>query len=113
MAVTSPSHVPTAITARPGRGAKLRAPGWYRAALFDVIGLVFAFGLTTLVRWAMHQHPLIDGHAITIVALFAVPLSFLVGIGCCDYWFYWASGRPTRPAPTRGGTTSASTPTTR
>jgi cytochrome c oxidase subunit I len=98
MAVTSPSHVPTAIASSPpGWGAKLRAPGWYRAALFDVIGLVFAFGLTTLVRWLMHQHPVIDGNAITIVALFAVPLSFLVGIGCCDYWFYWASGRPTRP----------------
>jgi cytochrome c oxidase subunit I len=98
MAVTSPSHAPAAIAAPPpGWGAKLRAPGWYRAALFDVIGLAFAFGLTTLVRWLMHQHPVIDGHAITIVALFAVPLSFLVGIGCCDYWFYWASGRPTRP----------------
>ena len=76
--------------------AKLRAPGWYRAALFDVLGLLFSFGLTVLIRWAMHQHPLIDGHAITIVALIAVPLFFLVGIGGCDYWFYWAAGKPTR-----------------
>jgi cytochrome c oxidase subunit 1 len=98
MAVTSPTHAPTTIAAPPpGWGAKLRAPGWYRAALFDVIGLVLAFGLTTLVRWLMHQHPVLDGHAVTIVALLAVPLSFLVGIGCCDYWFYWAAGRPTRP----------------
>jgi hypothetical protein len=75
--------------------AKLRAPGWYRAALFDVIGFAFAFGLTALVRWLMHQHPVIDGNAITIVALIPVP-------------------RTTPPtAPARGATTSASTPTTR
>ena len=77
--------------------AKLRAPGWYRAALYDVIGFAFAFGLTVLVRWLMHEHPIIDGNAITIVALIAVPLFFLVGLGTADYWFYWISGRPTRP----------------
>ena len=27
---------------------KLRAPGWYRAAFADVLGLAFAFGLTVL-----------------------------------------------------------------
>src|ERR1700727_1900014 len=77
--------------------AKLRAPGWYRAAVGDIIGLAFAFGLTVLIRWLMHQHPVIDGHAITIVNLFAVPFGFLLGIGTCDYWLYWAFGRPTRP----------------
>src|SRR5450755_4771187 len=76
--------------------AKLRAPGWYRAALFDVLGFGFAFGLVVLVRFLMHQHPVVDGHAVTIVALIAVPLFFLVGIGTCDYWFYWAAGKPTR-----------------
>src|SRR6201993_173620 len=77
--------------------AKLRAPGWYRAALFDVIGFAVAFGLTVLIRWLMHEHPIIDGNAITIVALIAVPLFFLVGLGTADYWFYWAIGRRTRP----------------
>src|SRR5438105_6024680 len=76
--------------------AKLRAPGWYRAALYDVIGFGFAFGLTVLIRWLQHQHPVVDGSAITIVALIAVPLFFLVGLGAADYWFYWAAGRPTR-----------------
>ena len=61
--------------------AKLRAPGWYRAALFDILGFAFAFGLTTLIRWLMHQHPVIDGDAITLVALFSVPLGFLSGSG--------------------------------
>src|SRR6201986_2970335 len=81
----------------PGFMGKLRAPGWYRAALFDLIGFAFAFGLTVLIRWLMHEHPIIDGNAITIVALIAVPLFFLVGIGTADYWFYWISGKPTGP----------------
>src|SRR5947209_4042280 len=76
--------------------AKLRTPGWYRAALFDVIGFGFAFGLTVLIRALMHEHPVVDGHAITIVALIAVPLFFMVGLGAADYWFYWVSGRPAR-----------------
>ena len=45
--------------------AKLRAPGWYRAAVCDVIAFAFAFGLTALIRFLMHQHPVIDPHAIT------------------------------------------------
>ena len=75
--------------------AKLRAPGWYRAALYDVLGFAFAFGLVVLIRWLMHQHPVIDGRAITIVAMIAVPLAFMIGLGAFDYWFYWAIGRPT------------------
>src|ERR1700751_4968434 len=77
--------------------AKLRAPGWYRAALYDVLGFAFAFGLVVLIRWLMHQHPVLDGRAITIVATIAVPLAFMIGLGAFDYWFYWAIGRPTRP----------------
>src|SRR5213078_3940148 len=48
------------------------------------------------IRTLMHQHPVVDGHAITIVALIAVPLFFLVGLGTADYWFYWAAGKATR-----------------
>src|ERR1700751_2323501 len=44
----------------------------------------------------MHEHPVIDGHAITIVALLAVPIFFMFGLGTADYWLYWAAGRPTR-----------------
>jgi hypothetical protein len=33
--------------------AKLRAPGWYRAALCDVVGFAFGFGLTCLIRFLM------------------------------------------------------------
>jgi cytochrome c oxidase subunit I len=92
-----PHPIPTTRRTRVPLPARVRAPGWYRAALFEVLGFAFAFGLTTLIRFLMHQHPVIDGHAITIVSLIAIPLFFLVGLGTADYWFYWASGRPTRP----------------
>src|SRR5437588_1560873 len=76
---------------------RLRAPGWYRAAVFEVLGLGFAFGITALIRWLQHIHPVISGSAVTTVALLAVPLFIFVGIGTCDYWAYWAIGRATRP----------------
>jgi cytochrome c oxidase subunit 1 len=83
-----------------GLGAKLRAPGFYRAAWMMALGVAFAFALTWLVRMSYghttYRH-FIDGEAILTVALIAAPLLFLVGIGGFDYWFYWASGRPTRP----------------
>ena len=100
--------------------AKLRAPGWYRAALYDVLGFAFAFGLVVLVRALQHQHPVSTGSAITIVALIAVPLFFMVGLGARGLLVLLdRPGRPTRAGttpptgPTPGATTSGSTPTTR
>jgi cytochrome c oxidase subunit 1 len=90
---TAPPQAKTRVPLPP----KLRAPGWYRAALCSVLGLGLAVGLTVLIRWLQHQHPVVDGSAITILGLFTAPLGFLVGIGTCDYWLYWAAGRPTRP----------------
>src|SRR3979411_1476110 len=80
--------------------ARLRAPGFYRAALC----MVAAFGLAIALTWAVRlstghstfRH-FLDANAILTVSLFAVPLAFLVGIGGFDYWFYWALGKPTRP----------------
>src|SRR5512142_1798886 len=99
MAVTATAahEAPVARRTRVPLPPKLRTPGWYRAALFEVLGFAFGFGITVLIRWLMHDHPVVDGHAITLVELFAVPIFFLVGIGTCDYWLYWAVGRPTRP----------------
>ena len=36
-------------------------------------------------------------NAILLLSLFVAPLFFLGGIGAFDYWFYYMSGRPTRP----------------
>src|SRR5215210_3792625 len=77
--------------------AKLTAPGWYRALLALLIGLAVAIGLVTGIRALSGGDPVFDGTAITTAALIVVPLAFLVGIGCFDYWFRWASGAPTVP----------------
>ncbi len=80
--------------------AKVRAPGFYRAGMMMVGAVGFATLLTWLVRMSTGHstfHHFLSGEAILTVSLIAVPLSFLVGIGGFDYWFYWAAGRPTRP----------------
>ena len=98
---------------------KLRAPGWYRAAISQPIGFLFALGLVAGVRSLYGWDPVFDGEAITTVTLIVLPLAFIVGIGCFDYWFRWASGAPTVPedhsghGAIRGRTTSRSTPITR
>jgi cytochrome c oxidase subunit I len=75
----------------------LRAAGWWRALAFTVLGVAFSYALTIGLRALFGDDPLVDGEAVLRVALLAAPLFFLVGIGCFDYWFYWAAGRPTRP----------------
>ena len=75
--------------------AKLRAPGFYRAAWMMALGVAFSTGLTWLVRMSTGHHTFthfISGEAILTVSLIVVPLLFLVGIGGFDYWFYWAAG---------------------
>ena len=96
-------------------------PGWIRAAwcfaLFFVIGLYIVAG----VRWLAGWDPVYDWEIIVLVGgMVTAPIGFLLGLGAFDYWLYWISGRPdpardrtTATAPTRGRTTSRSTPTTR
>src|SRR3954449_4788892 len=71
-------------------------PGWYRVAIAMPLGFALAFAIITLARLALHYHPVVDWTAIITVSMISVPMAFLVGIGCFDYWFYWASGKPTR-----------------
>jgi cytochrome c oxidase subunit I len=75
----------------------LRAPGWWRALAYIVAGIAFSYGLSIGARAVLGYDPLLDGEAVATIALIAVPLFFLVGLGCFDYWFYWAAGRATRP----------------
>src|SRR5215207_1919194 len=86
--------------------ATLRAPGWYRAAAYVLMGVLFAAALVTGVREAYGFSTPFDGsdgwdtkwqNAVLVVSLLAAPLFFFVGLGAFDYWFYGASGRPTRP----------------
>jgi len=75
----------------------LRAPGWWRALAYLVLGVAFSYGLSIGLRALFGYDPLLDGESVVTIALLAAPMFFLVGLGCFDYWFYWAAGRPTRP----------------
>jgi cytochrome c oxidase subunit 1 len=75
--------------------AKLTAPGWYRAALFMLLGLAAGIALVTGLRALLGRDVIFEGETVTTVCLITVPMAFLVGIGCFDYWFRWASGAPT------------------
>jgi cytochrome c oxidase subunit I len=80
--------------------ATLRKPGLLRGGEFLLLGAAFSFGLSVLIR-ALYGHDnythFIDADSILQIGLLAAPLFFLVGLGAFVYWFYWASGRPTRP----------------
>jgi cytochrome c oxidase subunit 1 len=75
----------------------LRAPGWWRALAYIVLGVAFSYGLSIGARALFGYDPLLDGESVLRIGLIVVPFFFLIGLGCFDYWFYWAAGRPTRP----------------
>ena len=77
--------------------ARFRAPGWYRAAISLPLAFAFATALVTAVRALYGWDEVLDWGAIGTVAMLAMPLAFLVGIGCFTYWFDWALGNPTKP----------------
>src|SRR5215204_1645583 len=77
---------------------RLLAPGWYRAGLGIVLGFGLGMGIVVAVRALYGWDPIVDWTAIvTVGALVAAPFGYLIGIGCFDYWFRWASGAPTIP----------------
>jgi cytochrome c oxidase subunit 1 len=75
--------------------ASLRAPGLLRAGLWLLIGIAFSWLLLFLANGLDAGRA--DGEALLRVSMIAAPLFALVGLGAFDYWFYWASGRKTRP----------------
>ncbi len=102
MSATATSPTPHTTTAPhtppPASGLqRFRVAGWYRAALGLFLGVAFCIGLDVLVRLAYGDHPVYSGDAVWMVSLLGAPFGFLIGLGCFDYWFYWAAGRPSRP----------------
>jgi len=72
--------------------------GWIRAFWMMCLVGAFGFGIVVAFRWWGNWQPLIDPPVVILVAaLVAAPVGFLAGIGCFDYWTYYALGRPTRP----------------
>jgi len=100
MAVVHEHEQATMHAAPPPRGKwrrRLTTGGWIRAAWVTPL----AFGLATLLvigcRAWLDYHPLNEFQVLLTAWMIITPLGFLIGIGGFDYWFYWASGRPTRP----------------
>ena len=77
--------------------ARVRAPGILRGLVGAALGFGLAYAIVIPVRAASGLDPVVDGDAVTIVGLLAAPLGFFFGIGAFDYWFYYYSGRATRP----------------
>ncbi len=73
--------------------AKIRQPGWYRALAFSILGVLVCLALSTGLRAAFAVEPVYDSTSVLQISLLMVPLFFLGGIGCFDYWLRWASGR--------------------
>ena len=78
----------------------LRVPGQPRALLGMLIGAAFGFGLVVALRsisgleiFQTEQ----TGYPHIIVPAITGPIGYLVGLGCFDYWFRWASGATTVP----------------
>jgi len=75
--------------------------GWLRVLWFTPLFGCFWLGITCLIRWAAHWDPIWAAAPILTVGLVVFPFGFLIAIGGFDYWFYYMSGRPTRPDPSR------------
>jgi cytochrome c oxidase subunit 1 len=85
--------------ARHGTARRLiLGPGWIRAAWMFLLFAAIGFGLVVLVRWGAGWDPVLDTPVIVLISLLVcAPLGFLAGMGCFDYWTYYALGFPTRP----------------
>ena len=76
--------------------AKFRGPGMYRAFWGTFLGVVLSYAIIGIFRTWYHLDETFKGYAVLELALFLAPIGFLIGLGAFDYWFRWASGRPTR-----------------
>ena len=86
----------------PARGLRrLMQPGWLRALWVTAAMFGLVTGIICLIRWAgedgVASSPVWSLPVLLSFWTIFVPIGFLVGLGAFDYWFYWISGRPTRP----------------
>jgi cytochrome c oxidase subunit I len=79
----------------PPRSVWIRA-GWWRALLWTWaaggLGVVLPAFIRHLLGWDWYSRPV----TFTTV-LFLMPMGFVIGIGCFDYWGRYIIGSPTRP----------------
>src|SRR3954447_1128319 len=77
--------------------AKFRGPGMYRAFYGVFLGIVLSYAIIGIFRTWYGLDETFKGYAVLELSLFLAPIGFLIGLGAFDYWFRWASGRPTVP----------------
>jgi cytochrome c oxidase subunit 1 len=83
---------------RPTGWARLTAPGWLRTLWMAPLAGTVGVGIVVFFRWIAGWDPVLDMQPIvTVAGLVALPLGYLAGIGCFDYWAYYIAGGPTRP----------------
>jgi cytochrome c oxidase subunit 1 len=70
---------------------------WKRAALWTSGGILFAFALVWLLRNLFGMTPTWEPQVYVTAAAAISSLSFLIGIGCFDYWWRWMTGRRVDP----------------
>jgi cytochrome c oxidase subunit 1 len=96
-AVTAPHdpHTHHGTPTGPKRSYWIRA-GWWRALVWTLvagaIGVVLPMFIRHLLGWDWYSRPV----TFTTV-LMLMPIGFVLGIGCFDYWGRYIIGAPTRP----------------
>jgi cytochrome c oxidase subunit I len=86
-------------THRPPEGPKRSVwirPGWWRALLWTWtaggVGIALPAIVRLLLGWDWYSRP-----TTFTTVLFLMPIGFILGIGCFDYWGRYIIGSPTRP----------------
>jgi cytochrome c oxidase subunit 1 len=82
---------------RPTGWRRWTAPGWLRVIwVMPLVGFL-GLGVVCLLRWLASWEPIWYAPPLVTVATVSFPIGFLIGLGAFDYWFYYATGKPTRP----------------
>ena len=84
-AVTAQTPAPAALDPAPRRGNILTRAGWWRALIWTIlagaIGVLVPMAVRTAVGWDAWQYQVVSA-----ALMLTLPLGFMTGIGCFDYW---------------------------
>ncbi|MDX6599664.1 MAG: cytochrome c oxidase subunit, partial [Gaiellales bacterium] len=90
--VTTPASSHASSYGDPGGGGSiLTRPGWWRALIWTIISAVIAVAIPSLVRVAVGW-PWFQYQVVSTCLMLIVPLGFIAGIGCFDYWAKYIVG---------------------
>src|SRR3954470_24482143 len=92
----APAHAAHGHPPARKRGNVLIRPGWWRALIWTAISGVIAIAVPAFIRVLLGWHWYESGVMWTSL-MFVMPMGFVIGIGCFDYWGRYIIGSPTRP----------------